>query len=426
LTILQTHILQHSIPLKKNIRQTETEHLVLYKAALLVFFFSLLIDTGSEIFNISGIPIPMFAGSLVILVGLFQWHYPRDIVIAVMVCLIFHWVVWQWVFDAGFIDGVRILYSLLFAIVIGGNDYPLSFARYQIKILFITILLLLSTFYIGLWHEVPGGRITFGDFGSNAIAFILAVGFFTGLFIVWDEKGMYQKTALVSLPLFLLPIWLSGSRKIMLLIAISILVTGYFIGKGKRLIIAILILYILFCMYELTLFDPILDKIHYQLIENPDRDTFENSVKFRMNLINKGLAVFSEKPFFGYGMGAPHSSSWLAEYIGITSNDGSIVMTHNGLLDYLLMGGLYLFSIFMILYARVMWRLKSILQHAESDIFKLSILMIALNILFLGLVSFGDIFSKMGWWIFGLSLYLLRNIETQHQNDESSSGRLIS
>jgi O-antigen ligase len=120
-----------------------------------------------------------------------------------------------------------------------------------------------------------------------------------------------------------------------------------------------------------------------------------------------GLEAFAQRPWTGHGIDAPLSVLWRANNLAYVNPEDTGVGTHNGYVDYLIMGGIPLCAVFVVLHLWLGWRLWRARRVRDVQARELCALALCLYMYFLADVVLGDSFSKLGWWSFGVGLQVL-------------------
>ena len=144
---------------------------------------------------------------------------------------------------------------------------------------------------------------------------------------------------------------------------------------------------------------------------------FENygSKDLRLLLIYNAYKAFKEEYLFGYGIGILENKTFMSRNMGIDPLNkhgiqGKPISTHNGIMSYLLIGGIFLLAIivsffFYLIYAVI--KNNSLISNKNLVIFFISLSFLSFQILL------GSIYSKFGWILFGtVASFLLNNKES--------------
>jgi O-antigen ligase len=403
----------------------------------LVFF-----NKGTIESKVFGISFSMLMMVIVTVIGLMIWKIPRNRVLLISMVLIVMWVCLQLALGQSFHTGFIIFSVLLFSLVIAGISSNSSLLWFQIGAAYVAPFLAVLAYYLGLWEHLGGGRQTFFGINTNQLAMLLAASFLLGVVLGLRRKGLMRWLILGSVVLFIPPILITGSREGTLLAAIVGLLFLVLRSRRKLLIIfarlsaklfvsaTILLLVMLFVFGT----DPLgsievkgsstfwywKDEVKSLFITSIGTtsssilfrwtDDLSYSIGMRIFLLDRGWDAFLEKPWTGHGMDAPISKNWLSQNIGWFEKG---IATHNGYLDYLIMGGLPLCFVFLILQLQVNWRLCRATHAAgiyEKDLLALAF---CLNLIFLCYIFTGSIYSKLAWWLFGFGLQILFFAEKQ-------------
>ena len=127
----------------------------------------------------------------------------------------------------------------------------------------------------------------------------------------------------------------------------------------------------------------------------------------RINSFN----AFKKEYLFGYGIGILEKKSFLSKNLGIDplnkyGINGRPIGTHNGIMSYLLIGGVMLLGIlicflFYLIYA--IFRIKNNFDHKCLFLFLISLSLLGFQILT------GSLYPKFHWMFFGMVISLLLN-----------------
>ena len=404
-------------------------HGILFRIFVVVFLSSLLIDTGEN--KLFGIPIPMLTLYLLFFVVLHNWTPIKDKIIWGAVGMIILWVCCQWVVFDYYLDGLRMISLLAGALIIGGQGANFKDISFHFNVMFMVLFMVSLSFYIGLfWHPVPTGN-SFGGFNPNSVALMLNGAVVIGFGLFFTTTGYGKKAVAIALCSFPWVIWNTGSRKAVALLFLLCFLQIFFRIRRKKLLVVVFLIvaiisapgvkkyYFTTSHHEANLVTKFFR--NSEIFQNRYTSKLYGSANFRMQLIERGWEVFTRKPFLGYGIGAPSSPQWLENNIGIQDNGGRYVMVHNGFIDYLLMGGIPLFLVFMVLFGNVSWRLFKLVQSNSETLREYAFTMLLLTFLFVYNIFFGDYSWKMGWWIIGCGILMIRISTKKGQDDFSFS-----
>ena len=159
--------------------------------------------------------------------------------------------------------------------------------------------------------------------------------------------------------------------------------------------------------------DRVLDRWKDLLI--PQEFEYYGSKDLRLLLIYNAYKAFKEEYLFGYGIGILENKTFMSRNMGIDPLNkhgiqGKPISTHNGIMSYLLIGGIFLLAIivsffFYLIYAVI--KNNSLISNKNLVIFFISLSFLSFQILL------GSIYSKFGWILFGtVASFLLNNKES--------------
>lgn len=269
----------------------------------------------------------------------------------------------------------------------------------------VTTLCLLVAFGIGV-EFIEGGRLSFMGANSNTIANWCVYGLCFALYFVLQKKeyGSKRFLLLLSIPLFLIVIGLSGSRGAFIMAFVCFAFFAFFsLKKTKNKIFTLLVIGIVgfIIVQEVLDSELLLNRLQYSLDNR--------SIGVREDLWERTIAIFKEYPIAGVGY-----SGFEVMFARGTIWDSS----HNIYLEFLAMGGVVgflMFAYFIYQLAKASW----ITYRKSGDYFS----MILLVVVMIEMGKTGGIQqTKVIWLIFALiiakMLYLKEN--ENHQSNENS------
>ena len=143
----------------------------------------------------------------------------------------------------------------------------------------------------------------------------------------------------------------------------------------------------------------------------PIESEIYGSKDLRLLLIINSFNAFKKEYLFGYGIGILEKKSFLSKNLGIDplnkyGINGRPIGTHNGIMSYLLIGGVMLLGIlicflFYLIYA--IFRIKNNFDHKCLFLFLISLSLLGFQILT------GSLYPKFHWMFFGMVISLLLN-----------------
>jgi len=378
-----------------------------YSLVVLGFFISSVYDRDS--FPIGG----AFA-ALLILGALPFARLRQGVLVLSCIGMLGFWSICQFVFfEQTLVAMLRILGVLGLVFAVSGIPFNRKLAHLQLYGICIMLLVLALPYYFGGYYLEGDGRWTYAGKGSNILALQLVSGSFV-CFYMGLHAGTSRDPAsllvrilvLLLVALSVLPIIATGSRKgVLLLSFLPIFFLLLRVGLKRSLVVALLVpplvvvsSPLVVSALELEIFDTLVFRFGEQL---------ESGVAHRLKLIEKGLMAASEFLMQGHGMDAPYSSRWLAENIQYNAVEDQGISTHNAFVNYLIMGGIPIFGMFIVIYIWIGIRLFRgyfrVIDQRDRDLVSLAI---ALELLFLYGLAGGADFWKFGWWMFGFSLWV--------------------
>lgn len=231
-----------------------------------------------------------------------------------------------------------------------------------------------------LWFETRLGGSEFG-LNANAVGLTLSISAIIALFLA---KYRSVKLYYLPIPIFILAVFLTGSRKSIVLILAGIAGILYFNSEGvtKKIKFFIFSILILILAYMALMNIPFLYEITGQRIEALilslwDSSSGDGSTRIRAMMIDTGKNLFFHRPISGYGIGS------FAEISGFNT------YAHNNFVELLVGVGIFGAVIYYSLYAYVIYFMIK-LRH-NKIITPLLVLMLLLTILEIGLVTYNEI-----------------------------------
>ena len=326
---------------------------------------------------------------------------------------IFLWVIYQLVLRDGSIrGGVTPLGVLAMGLVIGGAVRSPSMILFHVKAAFLVPLFFMAAFYLGAWGSWgTSEQSTFIGFNTNQMSSILLVGVLIGAWMTWRASGPWKILLLVLVLLFIPAMWATGSRKWMAFLMVFPLIQLTLLNRQKLLMWTILGSFGL--MIGLVAVGPIYRQLASNELFKTRTATFESSRDVQILLIERGVQAGRLKTWTGHGLDAPFSEAWLIRYIDVFSSEKRAVGTHNGFVDYFVMGGLPLLVAFCVLYGWITLKLWGMINSQSKQARQLVALAITLNLLFWAIVFFGDPATKYGWWLLGINILVISTFSAQ-------------
>jgi O-antigen ligase len=383
----------------------------MYKFTSVLFLLSILVDNGTdERKGPFGLTVTLVAMIVMMAIGLLSWRPPRDGVVWACAVLI-GTLVWLQVLSGQKPRSAVIIVSVLvFSLVVGGVRPSIASFWYQMRAAFIGPAVAALAFYLGFWTTEWTGRQTFLGLQVNELALLLALGFTIGVALVFHVRKGFRALMLLATLLLLPPIWYTGSRSglAITVVASSLLLimrsrhrwrAMFWIGGG--LLVGAVMVYAFVVLFP----DTLADSVTARRFTTEQMDVADIQ---RVSLILAGLDAFSERPWLGHGIDAPFSLQWRANHLAYVDSIGQTGMgTHNGFVDFLIMGGVPFCALYLILFSRVGARLWRASGSARGPMRDITALAFCGFLLFMAEVLLGDAFGKLAWWSFGLGLQAL-------------------
>lgn len=189
-------------------------------------------------------------------------------------------------------------------------------------------------------------NIRIGLLNSTFIGQISGIALYLSILIYWKEN---RNKSILYAVFFTLTILISGTRKMLILIIVALVIVPYIYDESKsfnkiiiRLVISIIVILI---GYKTIMNIPVLYNSIGVRIENVMEvivkgSTDESSFNTRQKLIEKGMVAYQEKPIYGWG---------LDNFKYVINNGG--YYAHNNFVEILVSGGKIGFFIYYLKYA---------------------------------------------------------------------------
>jgi O-antigen ligase len=397
----------------------------MYRLAIVLFLLSTLVDTGSdERKGPLGLTLAMVTMIAATIIGLPLWKAPRDRVLLTCIVLIGLWTWAQLLTGHTLRTAVIIMSVLVFALVVGGVRSNQGLFWYQVRAAFVGPFLASVAYYLGFWKTTWTGRETFLEFNVNTLAFYLAVGFTIGCALVFRVKKRFRTPMVLATLLLLPPLAATGSRSgLGLALMVSVLFLGLRSRRGKIALLGVGAVVmagaVLIYAFDTIVPESLADSA---VLRRFSPKEFEEGEHLRFALILSGVDAFLERPWVGHGMDAPGSLQWRFNNLAYVNPDDTGVGTHNGFVDYLIMGGIPFTAVYLTFYGRIGTRLWRAARRAAPPMTDISALAFCLFLLCVADIMRGDSFGKYSWCLLGVGLQTL-SLRAMRRGEEPSSSR---
>jgi len=145
------------------------------------------------------------------------------------------------------------------------------------------------------------------DVNPNTVGYMFSIATLISIYLAWSTK---RWLLLLILPVFIISSLLSGSRKVFILLFVGLILLVLLIQKSKRysfIAAGISIIMLVIGGAALLFIEPLRRMIGQRLLnmvlELLGGNT-DGSTSVRMGMLKSGLSMFSQKPIFGWGLGA--------------------------------------------------------------------------------------------------------------------------
>jgi O-antigen ligase len=265
-------------------------------------------------------------------------------------------------------------------------------------------------FFCGGWQ--PFGdtlRLTFLKHDPNHLGHLIIYSIITVLAVVQKLKKVGILIAIAVLVIYFIPLAFTFSRTSLIIFAI-ILCNYYYFFLGGQAKVIFVVLALIFGFYLLQSTE--------NLIILGFVDRFSETDETRSLFLENGLKIIGDNFLMGVGVDNFVDPNWrlnngfsrsIADYDGVVSLTPT--STHNGFLDILLIGGLFLFLTFitLIIFPALFLLFKSNYFEDNKKMRWTKFLVYSFIITFLLINTTYSLYnSKLGWWGIGFS-YLLIN-----------------
>ncbi|MBR3836880.1 MAG: O-antigen ligase family protein [Clostridia bacterium] len=225
---------------------------------------------------------------------------------------------------------------------------------------------------------------------ANQIGLMASLGavmiFYVFFINAQNHKKLGKVFGVVLVAFFLIFVVLSGSKKSLIIIFVTLMV--YLLGSSKshkirNIVIAIICAYgILYALYNVPFLYEHLGYRFEELADTVGGTGGDRSSRIRQHMIEVGLEAFSQKPIFGYGLNG------FSQVYGSIS--GTSVYSHNNYVELLVNTGIVGFLLYYGYVAGILFK-KSV-ANKESALFKA--VLVALLVADVGMVSYADPFCQ--------------------------------
>lgn len=398
-------------------------HMPMYRLAIVLFLLSTLVDTGSdERKGPLGLTLAMVTMIMATVIGLPLWKTPRDRVVLTCIVLIGLWTWAQLLTGHTVRTAVIIMSVLVFALVVAGVRSNQELFWYQMRAAFVGPFLAAAAFYLGFWKTTWTGRETFLEFNVNTLAFYLAVGITIGCALAFRVKKRFRKPMAFATLLLVPPLAATGSRSGMgLALIVGVLFVALRSRRGKIALFGVgavmLAGAVLIYAFDTIVPDSLADSA---VLRRFSPKELEEGEHLRFALILSGVDAFLERPWLGHGMDAPGSLQWRFNNLAYVNPDDTGAGTHNGFVDYLIMGGIPFAAVYLAFYARIGSRLWKAARRSVPPMTDISALAFCLFLLCVADILRGDSFGKFSWCLLGVGLQTL-SLHAMRGGGETSS-----
>jgi O-antigen ligase len=201
------------------------------------------------------------------------------------------------------------------------------------------------------------GVDTLGEYwNANDIGLKCSVGLLFALYFLFKGKNSKTTNAfyIISAVLFGIVIFLTGSRKAFIMLAIIMCMFFWLRAKENKLLILLMLLLTISVLVLLTQRIPSLYNVIGVRIDSLFKNLFgiktsEGSFGIRQDMISLGLNWFKERPIFGYGLDN-YSALYFLEH-------GVKTYSHCNFIEILVNGGLFGFLLYYSIYVYIFIKL---------------------------------------------------------------------
>ncbi len=254
--------------------------------------------------------------------------------------------------------------------------------------LLFTALFIIFTIDISTLGQDRLGSDGLGElWNANDIGLKMCVGaIIASYFLLSTRKNTYRLFVLACMALFVVIALFTGSRKVVLLLAMVGILIFFLKAKRHRLLVLILGLLFAVAFYQIILNIESLYNVLGKRLEDMIDGLFkggtkEDSFNTRAEMISMGLDWFLQRPLFGYGL-----SNFSVLYGRAT---GWTTYSHNNFVEILVSGGLIGFTIYYAIYIYIVFNLlKPAFKQRDLLAIVLFSIIVSTLVLQIAMVSF--------------------------------------
>ena len=231
--------------------------------------------------------------------------------------------------------------------------------------LLFTALFIILTIDISTLGQDRIGRDGLGElWNANDIGLKMTIGLIIGGYFFLSMKGAGKRLFLLAcIALFMAIALLTGSRKVVLLIAMTIVLVLFLKAKKHRFLAlvigAVFALILYYIIMNVEIFYNVLGKRLEDMIDGLFKGgTKEGSFNERAQMISMGLNWFTERPLLGYGL-----SNFRILY---GQAMGWETYSHNNFVEILVSGGLLGFVIYYSVYVYLLLCFSTTMYPSQS------------------------------------------------------------
>jgi len=200
---------------------------------------------------------------------------------------------------------VLVFGNLVFPYVKSNQNSFHNFLRiYLYACLFLIIRLLVETPMVLFLSSRLGLTI---DVNPNTVGYILSVGAIISFFLGFDTG---KKAYWLIIPVFSVLSFYTASRKVFILLSIGLILIYLLQQKSLQkagLALGIGLILLILCIFALLLIEPLrraFGQRFFMMLSELLGRSGDESVSIRMGMLKSGLSMFTQKPLFGWGLGA--------------------------------------------------------------------------------------------------------------------------
>jgi O-antigen ligase/polysaccharide polymerase Wzy-like membrane protein len=317
---------------------------------------------------------------------------------------------------SGLIEWYRTVGGVVLTMVLTALYWDGKENRNQLKWIVYATAVPVAAFYLGLWTIGGAGnpRSSFLQHDPNHLAQLLLYGVIGLLYLLQSvENSKNRRYFVILLILWFFPIAYTVSRTAIIIYFLIVILYVMMFYKKTRLVNFGFMIFIILFIISLS---PVgLGKITDIKIIGFYEERFSEKSESRLNYYSHGFKLVRENFFTGVGISNFQDHDWRVRngfYRNVLLKNRTMSVStssHNGFLDIMLIGGIFLFLAFCtIIFYPAYFIYNYSRKYVDPDMKIVKFIIYSLTIVFVTInMTYSLYNSKLGWWGIGLSYLLI-------------------